>query len=712
MTTDMSQNAERHFITRHRVPIRKMKRLDGLRILDKVLTKEIRQRMDTESSLDERFTWPLKVIVLNATLAILEAIENKEDLSRHNVEYGILDGQHRYMAAMAYLDDKEAEAKAQGVPYPESRMEYYWYCDIYRPDLLQVNVLPALMLNHNTPGPRRGVLAVDYIRALGTITKVQNVDELRVLFPRKTLWNVLVAIRKSVFWDEFFNWSCLEFNKWAGISVWESWNAYMSEFEILRYVVEQSTMQIAVLQAAKKTEGELTTADISAEEWKPGTLLKTGTKSAIESHYGTVIKSRHTFQLPAIKGLPKFELFWLLATQGNYFFGNYLWISSDMEISPKKAEGKTRGLATGLVLPLRDALSLLAVLLFGPNFTLKEGQLWGHAMTEQAGVAYDWTKWKAILGTLKVHIHLIDDMFVGKLVDDKVIHIHARKHGVKDALQSLVWVDYVVSIWHNILAQCYQLFGLKRDESAWEIVKEILPTGADRVTPPSPSPVPSRPADPCAEHAGGRQALLPPASACGTSSRAGIIPRTPQKTRVPQTPPSLARTMTTAASGSSRAPSTTPQARRVAVTSSTPARSDVSRKRRRRSPSPFTFPKKRTKPSQDDSASTTSWSGEELHMDGSDKDGSETKEARVLGACSSIQLGDALQIRRGEESDGEASHVDPVAMVDQVYDLRRNVMAQLSSLEDVLATFFDDEDKMKAANDILSDAHRRLKSLS
>lgn len=449
--------------------------------------------MENTLSSDERFAWPIKVIVDINDPAVIKAIQNKEnmlDKKWEHVRYSILDGQHRQKAAIDLLNGKNKKGMLK------SAKEYYWYCDIYRKGVKDVAGLPTLMVALNTPGPSRNSIAADYVRAFAsTIKSRRGNTNVKVLFGKRELTVMLVTLYKSRFWQEFFEWSVMPFNQYMGYNTLESWYYYRPEYELLHYLIEDSTRQIQVLYKAKFDQADpLMTADISRREWSMRTTSKTGTYDSIYYHYGKVIESRNTFNLKGKDGKSKFEQFWSLATKGRYIFGDLLWISTDLDIKAIKDENATCGQSSFLVPPMRGAFSILAVLLFGTSFRLdvKGDKPWIESMMKKAGVEYDWIKCKMIIRALMSNLECIKQMLhpTGdnrNRRDFMLIHIEARYVGVKDAMKWVTWSENAFWAWSEILKVCKTVLGVDKDPDAWNAVLSIVFNSPEPLTPAPPS---------------------------------------------------------------------------------------------------------------------------------------------------------------------------------------------------------------------------------
>ncbi|KIM20251.1 hypothetical protein M408DRAFT_30515 [Serendipita vermifera MAFF 305830] len=484
--------AENYFIMRHKVPLIRMNRLEGQRPIDPGLVADIRKKMEDTPSLDERFAWPITAIVNTTDPAVIEAIQNKEDMldeKWEHVRYGILDGQHRQKAAIDLLNEKNEKGRLR------TAKEYYWYCDIYRKDVKDVAPLSTLRVALNTPSPSRNSVAADYVRAFASMGESQcGKTNVEVLFGKPQLTAILVSLYESRFWNEFFNWSVMPFNQYMGPEVLESWYNYRPEYEILRYLVEDSTKQIHVLYKAKNDKTDpLMTADISLKEWTINTTFKTGTHDAIHYHYGNIAESRNTFDLRSSYAKFKFDQFWALAINGRYIFGDLLWISSDLEISPNKSDNQTCGQSSFLVPPMRGALSILAVLLFGADFKLdvKGNKQWIETMMNKAGVEYSWVKCKMIIRFLVENLKFIQQMFAPrdpKLRDPVLLHVEAGFVGVRDAMKLISWSEKVFRVWSDALKICKTVLGVDKNPAVWSLVSEIVFKSSSPLPPPLPSP--------------------------------------------------------------------------------------------------------------------------------------------------------------------------------------------------------------------------------
>ncbi|KIM27435.1 hypothetical protein M408DRAFT_330104 [Serendipita vermifera MAFF 305830] len=488
----IAEDVERYFIARLQISIRQMRPLRHLRKLDPTHVDRILQRMIDATTYDERFMRPIKVAVDSNDAAVIEAIRNKEDMSSDawkHIGFRIVDGQHRHEAAVKFADEQ---------PSKDGGHEY-WFCDVYEQDIKYFESITTLAVSLNDPGPNKASVAADYVRAFERTMYLSGGTDIKDLFGKRELSTMLFTLYKSRFWQEFFLWVTMPFNQYAASTVLESWYYFQLEYEILRYLIEDSTRQIRVLSKAKRdTRHPLMTADISEKEWTLKTTQKTGTRKAIEYHYLRVSESRSTFRLDDEPGETKFEKFWGLATRGNYIFGEMLWISSDLDVSRWKSHTGTGSPVTGLVIPLRGALSILAVLLFGRQFRLnpKGNKPWIETMMKQIGLEWDWGKCKTIIRVLVDYLDVIKPMLPVRPLraKDVFIHIEAKESGIQAAMKWLTWSENAFHAWSDILKVCKKVLGVEKNPEVWHLVTSIV-FGHSSPTPLPPSPAPPDPVD-------------------------------------------------------------------------------------------------------------------------------------------------------------------------------------------------------------------------
>jgi hypothetical protein len=128
-TTIPSQIATRALelcIGRHYIPLSLMDPVPNQRRHDPSLVQEIYTGIRDAMTSDARTLWPMRVILTTKDENAINAIRHRQDLSDSQFRFLILDGQHRYRAAVKFLE--EARRNLQTIK-PEF---LHWNCEVFR----------------------------------------------------------------------------------------------------------------------------------------------------------------------------------------------------------------------------------------------------------------------------------------------------------------------------------------------------------------------------------------------------------------------------------------------------------------------------------------------------------------------------------------------------------------------------------------------------
>jgi hypothetical protein len=137
-TADPSQIASRaleHYIGRHDIPLALMDHMPIQRQHDQNLVEDIYNQISDAMTSDARKLWPMRVILSTTDENAINAIRDRQNLSDFQFRFCVMDGQHRYRAAVKFIEEAQRNQRTLDPEFLS------WNCEVYRHGNRLYNVL-------------------------------------------------------------------------------------------------------------------------------------------------------------------------------------------------------------------------------------------------------------------------------------------------------------------------------------------------------------------------------------------------------------------------------------------------------------------------------------------------------------------------------------------------------------------------------------------